>query len=1277
MDTEGLSLICAGLGIAEEDDNGNRIGYSKGQYCLDNLKDLLRFLRRDDPHTRDVFKQVCKWNIVSKDLIPIIEHCQDDRNLVLNAVKVLVFLTMPIEPTSKDISQQLEYLWGLKSSVTCSDIVAVIVSLLESPLENLESETFTEDDWKLVQLVLTLFRNVLAIQEIPLQQKAGGCASQFLSLRERFLELLFHENVMDLIIVITQHVGGSYGYFRQDNLLLLEIFHYIFMGQEPELTAKAHLKGFKVDVDTEDSLSSLESIMKEEEEKRRLSRLCNTSRHSQFIGTFTRVTMDGSKAVLKGNPNSASQDTLLKPHKIPRGPVKRIAWDIGRLPPTKDKILKLLYDFVSQFLSGGYNVLMQSIREDIEKEHHAIQKNDVIVFFQVAQFVTSFQHHKFLNSKPNVGVDNFEDFDKDADSTIFRGDICGPIAESMNESMFQLVILKWRNAFDGLKETNDYKFLSAAGSLMKNMISMLDLMLKLLPDDAKELYTARILLYKLFYDQTDQGMTQFLLNLIKTFDTHKQPKSDLADMVEMMHKVVQLMENLQARGTLRVSRKSRRKRKNKSSSDKEAGNVQGDHVTVQNEIGISNSEQSADMSIAKKGSLTNTNSDGKENIMFSAQADEPDIFMSETGNLKSSVPHMDNESADQANDDPCYGTGDSSDDEQLNATDEVDFKVSTLISAFANNNIIHKLCWLLKFYKSNSATTNHYIICMLRRITDDLELSPMLYQLSILITFHSILVEQKSCPSKDYANIVDFLTSFVRRMLRKMKIQPILFVEILFWKTRKESHYINAEYMLHEIGSLKKNSRNWENIPEDAELGSSQAKGWTGRSIADALGEDEADVVISHEQEYQNREQSMEHESERDPRRKKRLSLDGEMERKIKDLYEKFKDDRHCSRLIAEVLEPDGKVSPAQISNKLRQLGLKVAPRKKMRYDDDHDGDGKAVEIVSDLHNSDDMEGSLLRPLHKRKRVSAFSEDQEDMIRALYEKFKEHKRCSYMIANALDADNKFTAVQVSHKLKQLGLRVPQQKKFEANKLIKDENSNSLFTDKAHDPDDETLLSLLNRRKKENKRLFGEQLSEQVEGLLPEDDSDDELLSSVLKKTRRPLPRSKDEKLTAISIQGTKIQNDPGNRPTEVVKIQDVNNQCSKAEPAGVDVNVSFNYGSLNGNAEAEVTSINSGSLLNVAPGNHLDNLSQQEVDISAAFGDAVAPSSFPQSNLIRRIGSGNRLDVAPVNDLDNLSDQVVDEELEDAIDELAPSASPKSNVMRRKLRMVLDLEDDD
>lgn len=55
-----------------------------------------------------------------------------------STVKVLVFLTMPIDPSSDDISQQIDYLWGLKSSITSSNIVAVIVSLLESPLESLE-----------------------------------------------------------------------------------------------------------------------------------------------------------------------------------------------------------------------------------------------------------------------------------------------------------------------------------------------------------------------------------------------------------------------------------------------------------------------------------------------------------------------------------------------------------------------------------------------------------------------------------------------------------------------------------------------------------------------------------------------------------------------------------------------------------------------------------------------------------------------------------------------------------------------------------------------------------------------------------------------------------------------------------------------------------------------------------------------------------------------------------------------------------------------------------
>ncbi|KAL6123153.1 hypothetical protein ACLB2K_075676 [Fragaria x ananassa] len=1125
MDLQGLSVICNGLGIALDDDDGNRIGYRKHKYCLDNLKDLLRFLRRDDPQNQDVFKEVCKWNILSKDLIPIIEHCQED-------LKVLVFLTMPVEPTSNDVLQQTEYLWELKSSITSSDIVAVIVSLLES-LENLESDVFTEDDWKLVQLVLTLFRNILAIQDISLHQKSGGTASQFLSRRDSFLELLFRENVMDLVLVITQHIGDHRSYLSHDNLLLLEIFHYTFMGQDPELIANAYSKGkgAKVEEDTIDSVNSLNSITEEEKDKKRLK----VSRHPNFGGTFIRLTMDGSKEVVKGRP-SASCNTMQKPQNH-RGPIKTIAWDHGILPSTEDKILELLHDFVNQFLSGGYNVLMQSIRQAIEKEHHSIQKSDVIIFFQVAQFVTSFQYHRHSSSKLSLRAeaDTIEVLSsKEADRTLFRGDICGPIATSMNESMFQLVISKWRYAFDGLKETHDYKFLSAAGSLMKEMIRMLDLVLK-------------------------------------------------------------------------VSKKSRKGRKRRKVSEKETENkLSGEHDMVQKEADISKDEQSTDMHVIEKRSL-DTSFDGKQDISIPGQPDEGKKALLETENFPGSQAQLDHKNSGDVNDDLGYSTGDSSGDEQVPATAEVDFKVSTLVSAFSNHSIIQKLCWLLKFYKSNLTRTNHYIICMLRRISEDLELSPMLYQLSLLTIFYDILAEQKSSACNEYENIVGFLKSLVRKMLKKMKQQPLLFVEILFWKTRKECHYINAEYLLHELGQMRNESRNWGDTLEDGETGRSTDKGWTGRSLADALGEDEADVVldfghdnneenlgnvegdaastsdneIDGKKDHDNGVQPMKTETGRGPLKKKRLVIGEELEMKIKDLYEKFKDNHNCSQLIAEVLDPDGKILSTQISNKLKHLGLKVARRKRLRHAQESvsaepsqpDGDNELKETAISHHESKS------RPLHTRKRVRGLSEGQEAQIRSLYDQFKDHKTCSHMIANAMDGDDKLTAPQVSHKLKQLGLYIPQKKRSGANRRMRDQELNDSNTNDANASDDETLLSLMNRGKKGNIR-FNEVPEQTARREVSEDESDDEMLSSVLKKARGSLSNLKDQNRPATSIQGTARGNALENEVEEAVVSsgRDVNKQSSGLGLAKSDDGDTFNQVSSHGTAQAEVISTGSGAL---------------------------------------------------------------------------------------------------
>ncbi|KAL8229392.1 hypothetical protein R6Q57_014292 [Mikania cordata] len=1126
---ENLSIICGGLMNVEEDDKENKI-YTPEEYCLaDNLKDLLRFLRRDDPETREVFKQVCKWNIVGKDILPMIQYCQNDTTLVINAVKVLVFLTMPIDPTSKDIPQQIEYLWGVKSLITLSHAIPVIVTFLESPLEHLEGDVFTDDDWKLVQLVVTLFRNILAIQDITMQQRAAGLASEFILLRDRFLELLFEENVMDLILVLTQHVGGSKGIFRQDNLLLLEIFYYVYKGQLPELIARAYLDAdCEVVVgESEATATDLKFMMEEEKAKRRQTMLCSIGARSKFSGSFTRVTMDGSKVLVKGNPCSDSHDSLLKGQN-PHGSSKKMAWESGRMPTTNKKILRLLYDYTDQFLLGGYNVLMQSICEDIEKEHHGIENNDIVVFFQVAEFVMSFQNHKLISSKPDVKVSKSESSrNHDGDSTLFKGNICGSISETMNESMFLLVISKWRSAFEGLKETNNYSFLSAAGSLTKTMIRMLDLVLKMSPEDSKEPQTARVLLYKLFYDQTDQGMTYFLFSLIKAFNAHKQPKSDLADLVETIHIVIRLIESLQSRGTLRVAKKSRKRKKKGLTKSKDA-----DNVTVQNVDLISGGEKTENVSMSTKEKLQDSSADKNldgdvihgDDDAIPRDSDQPDATNLETQDAECNVPQMENKSgnANVITDAPVPANDDddvsdvSSDDEHQESTNEVDFKTSSLVSSLANSSIIQNLCWLLKFYKSNSIRTNHYIISALRRVCEDLELSPMLYQLSLLIIFHTILEEQKSSPCKEHDNIVLFLTSLVREMLKKMKTDPLLFVEVLFWKTRKECHYINCESMIKDLGKMRNGYRKKGDDLSHADLGevgTSGRNGWVRKSIADALGDDEADVVVpvwrdddqseenpdevqaqrtlkrsnlnfregtesiskgTNTVEELNNEHPFQQNHKRARKRLKPLVLNDALEQKLKDLYEKFKEFPDCSQRI--VAELNMEVSPAQVSSKLKEMGFKFMSKKRM-------GDNS----VSNFY---EVEGSP-QPLVVRKRIRGLSEGQEMKIRTLFEQFKDKKKCSQMIASALDGDVTFTAAQLSRKLRQLGLRLRKPKSGD-NMHLRDEDASS--------SDGETLLSLKKSKKRQNivpaKDTPDQNLDQQS------DDSADIVLSSVFRSKKK-------------------------------------------------------------------------------------------------------------------------------------------------------------------------------
>lgn len=151
-------------------------------------------------------------------------------------------------------------------------------------------------------------------------------------------------------------------------------------------------------------------------------------------------------------------------------------------------------------------------------------------------------------------------------------------------------------------------------------------------------------------------------------------------------------------------------------------------MSLQNDTSISGGEKTENVSISinrtAQGSSSDKNGDddathGDNDVIH---GDDDAIVIPDASNANVNV-----------NADDGYGSDDSSDDEPRESTNEVDFKASSLVSSLANSTIIQNLCWLLKFYRSNSIRTNHYIITALRRVCEDLELSPMLYQVPVSI----------------------------------------------------------------------------------------------------------------------------------------------------------------------------------------------------------------------------------------------------------------------------------------------------------------------------------------------------------------------------------------------------------------------------------------------------------------------------------------------------------------------------------------------------------------
>ncbi|KAI5080095.1 hypothetical protein GOP47_0005574 [Adiantum capillus-veneris] len=938
MEVDGLDTVCAGLGFLSQD---SALSYVKSEHCLENLKNLQRFLRRDHPTSRPVFKQLGKWNTIGRDLVPIILQYRDDPELIINAVKVVVFLTMPVDALSENVAQQLDYLLDFKACFLHNDAIAVIMTLLEEPLEHLESQTFSEDDWKVVQLVLTLMRNLVEIQDLSLQKVAVNESMRVISIRDKVLEHLFEENVMDLLLALAQHISGPTGLLRQDSILFLEIFHHVFWGQSPEKLATANNSKLLVKRQKKPS-GLLRAITEQEKEQLKDLRLKDLSRHSAFSGSFVQVAEDGSKRMLKRNPFQSPIDAVFRGPQVKHGPVKRIACD--RTPLTSGgRVLELLKTFADQVLLGSYNLVMQCVKDDISRERSWIQSADVALFFEVAKFFTAYQRCK-INTKSDTRKETAVSTPEGHSDSLFQGQFCGPVASTMAQDMFVMVVSRWHTYSEAAKEANDWASLSIASSLFKEMVRMLDLVvLKDAKDknnsEQQEVRVARILLYKVFYDQTEKGTFQFLLHLLKSFDIHKQPRSHLADLVETVHVVLRTIEFLtKEEGALRVLKKGRKWKKRKM----ESKNLENLHSDKDMTSDVNTA--SCDANIADEERRQNANN--AVNMRSEDSAPQIENLSAEHPSPEDPETNCGDKQRDMANDrsvaeehihmtaKPERDSEDDSGNEGAACNVEVSLNVQRCAAMFADNTVIRNYCWLLSFFTTNTVAINHYIICMLQRICKDHSLEPMLYQLSLFQIFYEILSNRKASKLEEHKRIYSFLTKLTQKFFKKLKVQPLLFLDALFWKTRQECHLITTDYKIH---SLTKTFRKAD-------------KSFTKPSIADALGNDEAegDPQVNQSEDGVKLHLTTEGSNglQKTEKHRKRGKITQEQEAHLMELFEQHKDNPKCCQLLAQEIDPEGTtITAAHVRRRLKALNLSPLLQrrriKKGAENQDNAGDGR------------------------------------------------------------------------------------------------------------------------------------------------------------------------------------------------------------------------------------------------------------------------------------------------------------------------------------------------
>ncbi|XP_032684190.1 protein timeless homolog isoform X2 [Odontomachus brunneus] len=824
-----LTATCAVLGYY----NGST--YHLDKYCLDVIKDLIRYLKRDDD-THTIRRFLGQTKLLQTDLVKILIHHVSNIELWDVLLRLLINLTspafviyneqVPTEKTMRNFYQQIiSYLHEYKAALTDDSVWLAVAGRLGNLL-SIDTTERDEENEMTIERILLFIKNVLQVPANDNDKRTGNDAT----VHDEILFAYHTSGIVDILLFIVSNKKE-----QQYHMQILEIVSLMLREQNASQLAVSGLQRNTAEKE-KDEANLVALRQKELQEKVNKVKKYIGSRHSRFGGTYVVQNMKsiGENQMICHKPYQKIE-ALEFSHNKKR--LKRRKDKLG-LQNTKEErtsalsVQLFLKEFCVEFLSGAYNPVMKFGRSCIINGIHGEVSETVSYLWALRFFMEFNRHYKFQVKY---------------------------VSETISTEIFHLVQRQMDQYYEMIL-TDKKRIpvwshrLHIALKAYQELLNTLMAMDKSTDHSVRE--SSKIIKSNIFYvpEYRETIFSQFLY-----FDENKMSRCYLVDLVTTVHIFLKMLEHFCEKDQRhlviqKVKSKKHKAKKRKKPVQKDTiptptleerwdmiapeltAVMRGDTIpevmpfdaTLETAI----DDQKADAMKKTQKLMRQKNLEQAVGLLRSAREIWPEndcfgkvnmspeeeflalreIFFTDLGVIEDQSDAQGTTNEDIEN--PVNHEDESEEDDEEEEGEpvfqETDFKLDEFIQRFANVKVVRALTLLLQQFESNTVEVNHYMTKMLHRIAWTCKMPAMIFQASIFRVFQRIL-ESKDLVHKELQKFAVFI---IRRFAEVAQKNRKSYMELLFWKTSRDATEIADGYS-GETSNKKVSRAVWTEAEEE------------------------------------------------------------------------------------------------------------------------------------------------------------------------------------------------------------------------------------------------------------------------------------------------------------------------------------------------------------------------------------------------------------------------------------------------------------------------------